>query len=81
MKLCVRAVELAVRVRPKPAMTCTRCGDALYMARGAEYVDTQRIRHHWSCDECGFTFDTLASFALRRPLQLSLEGAFPTRTG
>jgi ribosomal protein S27AE len=72
MKLRMRAVQLAVRVRPKPAMTCARCGDALYMARGAEYVDPQRIRHQWSCDECGYSFETLASSARLQPLPLAI---------
>ncbi len=68
MKLRLSAVELAVRVRPKPPMTCARCGDALYMARGAEYVDPWRIRHQWACDECGYIFYTMASSARMQPM-------------
>jgi ribosomal protein L37AE/L43A len=57
MKSRMRSAVLAI-LCPKREMTCAHCGERLYMARGAEYVDPGCIRHHWICDECGYSFKT-----------------------
>ncbi len=62
MEVCVRAAEHLDSVRTKPVMTCSRCGEAIHMARRSEYVDPWRVRLEWECDACGHHFGTLARF-------------------
>jgi ribosomal protein S27AE len=40
--------------RPK----CPRCGLILLMAEQSEFSLSGRIRHTWSCDDCGKAFVT-----------------------
>jgi len=37
---------------------CAQCGDALLAPVWSEYVKERCIRHLWSCDSCGYTFET-----------------------
>jgi transcription elongation factor Elf1 len=43
---------------------CPHCGETLLASSAAEFLGQGRIRHTWSCDECGHEFRTLAA-ALR----------------
>jgi ribosomal protein S27AE len=40
--------------RPK----CPRCGLMLFIAEQSAFNPNGRIRHTWSCDECGYEFVT-----------------------
>jgi RNase P subunit RPR2 len=40
--------------RPK----CPRCGSVLLVAEESEFNLKGRIRHAWSCDDCGHEFVT-----------------------
>jgi ribosomal protein L37AE/L43A len=37
---------------------CTQCGVTIIAARWSEHVNERRIRNFWSCDECGYEFET-----------------------
>jgi RNase P subunit RPR2 len=37
---------------------CPRCGSVLLVAEESEFNLKGRIRHVWSCDECGNAFAT-----------------------
>lgn len=40
--------------RPK----CPRCGLVLLLAEQSAFIPKGRIRHTWSCDDCGHEFVT-----------------------
>ena len=48
---------------------CINCSDTLIAATSSKYVSERSIRNSWSCDACGFEFDTAAS-SLRRGEQV-----------
>ncbi len=37
---------------------CPRCGDRLYAAIAATFVDEKAIGHQWTCEACGYEFRT-----------------------
>jgi ribosomal protein S27AE len=37
---------------------CPRCGSTLFVAEQSEFNLKGRIRHVWSCDDCGHEFVT-----------------------
>jgi hypothetical protein len=46
---------------------CAQCGETLFAAAWSEYLSAHRVRHLWSCDACGYEFETTVTFA--RPLE------------
>jgi transcription elongation factor Elf1 len=50
------------RVPPRPIIECTQCGDRLYVPDWTELVDERRVRHLWTCDACGYQFETTVRF-------------------
>ena len=42
----------------KPIVPCAQCGDTLLAPEWSEYLDDRRIRHLWSCDHCGYEFES-----------------------
>jgi hypothetical protein len=44
--------------RSRPAVPCAQCGDALSAPEWSESIDDRRVRHLWSCDGCGYEFET-----------------------
>ena len=42
----------------KPIVPCAQCGDTLFAPEWSEYLDDRRIRHLWSCDHCGYEFES-----------------------
>jgi hypothetical protein len=53
--------ERAVR-KSRPAVPCAQCGDNLFAPEWSEYLDARHIRHLWSCDTCGYRFETLVRY-------------------
>jgi len=49
-------------------MPCAQCGDALFAPEWSEYLDDRHIRHLWSCDDCGYEFETLVRYPELRPV-------------
>lgn len=37
---------------------CPRCGEPLLAAESSRLIGRERVRHSWSCDECGYSFQT-----------------------
>jgi transcription elongation factor Elf1 len=52
-------------VQPKRpvGVECAQCGAQLLAPDWSEYVQERRLRHLWSCEPCGYSFETTISFA------------------
>ncbi len=37
---------------------CAQCGDALVAPDWSEHVNERCVRHLWSCEACGYQFET-----------------------
>ena len=44
--------------RSRPVVPCAQCGDTLFAPEWSEYLDDRRVRHLWSCDACGYEFES-----------------------
>jgi transcription elongation factor Elf1 len=59
-------MELRTRSRvssyPRLSNTCAQCGEILLMPEWSEYLNERRVRHLWSCDGCGYRFETTVVF-------------------
>jgi hypothetical protein len=42
----------------RPAVPCAQCGDTLFAPEWSEYLDPRSVRHLWSCDSCGYRFES-----------------------
>jgi len=42
----------------RPMIPCAQCGDLLFAPKWSEYVDEHRVRHLWSCESCGYEFES-----------------------
>jgi ribosomal protein L37AE/L43A len=49
----------------RPMVPCAQCGDSLLAPDWSEYLDERRIRHVWTCDGCGYEFETMVYYAPR----------------
>lgn len=56
MKLAVRAITHPVQ--PWCLAPCAQCGDSLVGPEWSEHVSERCVRHFWSCDACGYQFET-----------------------
>ena len=65
MKLPSRSVRPFIQ--SKPVVPCAQCGDTLFAPEWSEYLDDRNIRHLWSCDDCGYRFETLVRYPTLRP--------------
>lgn len=44
---------------------CAQCGTQLYLPEWSEWQeDGGRVRHLWTCDACGYAFETSARYAI-----------------
>jgi DNA-directed RNA polymerase subunit RPC12/RpoP len=48
----------------RPVIECAQCGERIFMPECSELVDERRIRHLWSCDDCGYAFETTVRFGV-----------------
>ena len=59
-------MELRTRTRtasyPRLSNYCAQCGEVLFMPEWSEHVNEHRVRHLWSCDSCGYRFETVVAF-------------------
>jgi RNase P subunit RPR2 len=39
-------------------IACAKCGALIIAAQWSEHIDERRVRNSWSCDECGYAFET-----------------------
>jgi hypothetical protein len=42
---------------------CQQCGAWLLAPDWSEYLNERCVRHTWSCDACGYQFETAVYFA------------------
>lgn len=49
----------------RPITDCAQCGEQIFAPDWSEYLDDRKIRHLWSCEACGYTFETTARFPER----------------
>jgi ribosomal protein L37AE/L43A len=59
----------------RPGVPCAQCGETLFAAEWAERPDDRRIRYLWSCDACGYDFESEAHYpdaVLRRKSDIDL---------
>jgi ribosomal protein S27AE len=59
----LRASSYSELTRP----TCPGCGAIVLMAERAAFNPNGRIRHTWSCDDCGHEFVTSIGMRGRQP--------------
>ena len=41
---------------------CPQCSEALLAPDWSEYVSERCVRHTWSCQDCGYQFETTVVF-------------------
>ncbi len=46
---------------------CPQCSGWLLAPDWSEYLNTRCVRHNWSCDACGYGFETTVFFAAPEP--------------
>jgi hypothetical protein len=64
----LRAPSSSRQLPVRPIVDCAQCGERIYAAEWSEYIDACHARHLWSCDRCGYSFETLVKFpAVERP--------------
>jgi len=60
-----RPMELRARTRagssPRLSNYCAQCGEVLFMPEWSEYLNEHRVRHLWTCDACGYRFETVVA--------------------
>jgi len=47
---------------PRLVNACAPCGEMIFMPELSEYMRSNRVRHLWECEACGYKFETLVSF-------------------
>lgn len=45
--------------RSRPLIECAQCGDRIYIPEWSECLDGGRVRHLWTCEACGYAFETI----------------------
>jgi len=62
MKLQTSTPTLATGLRYLTAR-CEQCGSRLSLPEWSEQVNDRSVRHLWTCDDCGYRFETTVYFA------------------
>jgi uncharacterized protein with PIN domain len=42
---------------------CPQCDASLLAPEWSEFLNERRVRHTWSCEQCGYAFETDVFFA------------------
>ncbi|MGC2121566.1 MAG: hypothetical protein WA652_01790 [Xanthobacteraceae bacterium] len=61
-------------VKHKPANECAQCGALIIAPEWSEYLSERCVRHLWSCEMCGYRFESTIRFPVLE-LTLDLEAA------
>jgi len=64
MELRTPASQLYAHARP--IVPCAQCGHRIYGPDWSEYPDDCHARHLWSCESCGYQFETYVRFPPQR---------------
>jgi transcription elongation factor Elf1 len=56
-------MSLDTTTRPRPAQPryfnpCAQCGEMLMAPDWSEHVNERCVRHLWTCESCGYHFET-----------------------
>ena len=54
----LRSRNAGALCRSRPVAPCAQCGKTLFAPEWSEYLDDRHIRHLWSCDACGYEFES-----------------------
>jgi ribosomal protein L37AE/L43A len=52
-----------------PPNVCAQCGAALFAAEWAEHLSDRQVRNVWSCDACGYQFETTVYLPAREEVR------------
>jgi hypothetical protein len=58
----IRSRNVTTLHRARPVVPCAQCGDTLFAPEWSEYIDECHVRHLWSCDHCGYEFETAVCY-------------------
>ena len=50
------------RTATRKANPCPQCNEALLAPDWSEYLSERCVRHTWSCEACGYQFETTVVF-------------------
>ena len=53
--------------RSTPVVPCAQCGVTLLAPEWSESLDDRRIRHLWSCEACGYEFESEVCYPVSDP--------------
>ena len=57
------AIATQAHFEPYGKISCPKCSDCQLAPTRSEYLDEGRVRHAWSCEACGYEFETTVFFA------------------
>jgi len=63
----LRSRNAHIYQRSRPVVPCAQCGETLFAPEWSEYFDDRRIRHLWSCDACGYEFESMVCYPAPEP--------------
>ena len=49
----------------RPAVPCAQCGGTIPAPEWSELFDECRVRHLWSCEVCGYEFETTVFYPVQ----------------
>ena len=58
----------------KAANHCAQCGTEIFLPEWSEYLSEHCVRHTWSCEMCGYQFESTIYFPAPKPVA-ELEAA------
>jgi ribosomal protein L37AE/L43A len=58
-------IKARVTGGPQFFLPCAQCGNALLAPDWSEHVNERCVRHVWSCDVCGYDFETSVYLSAR----------------
>ena len=47
---------------------CAQCGEAIIAPEWSEYLADHGVRHAWSCEACGYQFESIIHFPVLEPV-------------
>jgi ribosomal protein L37AE/L43A len=56
------------------ANQCAQCGAEIILPEWSEYLSERCVRHSWSCEKCGYQFESTIYFPSPEPA-VNLEAA------
>lgn len=62
-KLTGHEAEPRARLATYGKNQCPQCSESLLAPEWSEYRSARCVRHTWSCDACGYQFETAVFFA------------------